>query len=319
MPLDPRIKRFLDLIAAGQPASMRDTSVAQRRSALAELLKFGGPAVALFVEERQLPGSETTLPARLYVPPGAPPQAGGGIVYFHGGGLIAGSIDTHDGVARSLAHATGCRLLSVGYRLGPEHPYPAGYEDALAAVRHVAVHAAEYGIDAERIVVCGDSAGGTLAAAVCETLARAGGPRPALQLLLCPILDHSRTTASRRELAAGYLVDQATFDHDLLHYLPPGVDLSDPRISPLRASDLTGLPPTIVHTAEYDPLRDEGRAYFERLQDVGAAHAYTCHAGMIHLFYGLGAVTPAAAAAFAMIGAEVRAAFSGLGRPRPTT
>jgi acetyl esterase/lipase len=245
----------------------------------------------------------------LYIPNETPQGPCGGIVYFHGGGLIAGSIDTHDAIARSLAQATGCRLLSVGYRLAPEHAFPAGLDDALAAVRHIAAHAADYGIDAARLVVCGDSAGGTLAAAVCEALARSGEVRPALQLLLCPILDHSRVTESRRLYSHGFLVEQSTLDHDLLHYLPPGADVQDPRISPLLAADLKGLPPTLVHTAEYDPLRDEGRAYFERLEEVGAARAYTCHAGMIHLFYGLGRVTPAAGAAFRAIGAEVRAAL----------
>jgi acetyl esterase/lipase len=203
--------------------------------------------------------------------------------------------------------------VSVGYRLGPEHPFPAGLEDALAAVRHVGLRAADYGIDAARIVVCGDSAGATLAAVVCQTLADSGGARPALQLLLCPILDHSRTTESRRLFAEGFLVDQATLDHDLLHYLPPGAERNDPRISPLLAADLSGLPPTLVHTAEYDPLRDEGRAYFERLEEVGSGRAYTCHAGMIHLFYGLGRVTPSAAAALRAIGAEVRAALGSRG------
>jgi acetyl esterase/lipase len=309
MSLDPRIQRFLDLLKAGHPPNTFDLTVAQRRTGLAELMQFGGPSEALPTEDRVLPGPATALPARLYIPTEAPPDLSAGIVYFHGGGLISGSIDTHDGIARSLAQATGCRLLSVDYRLAPEHAFPAGLEDALAAVRHVAAHASDYGIDAARLIVCGDSAGATLAAAVCEALARSGEVRPALQLLLCPILDHSRATESRRLYAEGFLVEQGTLDHDLLHYLPPGTDRRDPRISPLLAANLKGVPPTIVHTAEYDPLRDEGRAYFERLQAVGSGRAYTCHAGMIHLFYGLGRVTPAAGAAFRAIGAEVRTAL----------
>jgi len=309
MSLDPRVQRFLDLLAVGHPPPVIEQTVAQRRTGLADLMQFGGPLEALATEERVLPGPSGPLPARLYIPSEAPQANGAGIVYFHGGGLIAGSIDTHDGIARSLAQATGCRLLSVGYRLGPEHRFPAGLEDALAAVRQVAAHAADYGMDAAKLIVCGDSAGATLSAAVCETLARAGDVRPVLQLLLCPILDHNRATESRRLYGEGLLVDQATLDHDLLHYLPDGADRADPRISPLLAADLSGLPPTIVHTAEYDPLRDEGRAYFERLQRVGSGRAYTCHAGMIHLFYGLGRITPTAAAAFRTIGAEVRAAL----------
>ena len=167
----------------------------------------------------------------------------------------------------------------------------------------------EFGIDAARLGICGDSAGGTLAAAVCQALARSGGPRLALQLLLCPILDYSRLTGSRREFAAGYLVGEDTLDHDLKHFLPAGTDPADPRVSPLRAADLSGLPRTVIHTAEFDPLRDEGREYFMRLTHCATAVSYTCHAGMIHLFYALGAVIPHARAAFEQIGEEIRAAL----------
>ena len=194
--------------------------------------------------------------------------------------------------------------MSVEYRLAPEHPFPAALEDARAAVGHIASHAPEFGIDAARLGICGDSAGGTLAAAACQAAARAGGPHLALQVLICPILDYSRLTGSRRDFAGGYLVDQATLDHDLLHCAPAGADPADPRISPLRAADLSGVPRTIIHTAEFDPLRDEGQDYFARLTHTGSAVSYTCHAGMIHLFYGLGAVIPYARTAFEQIGAR---------------
>ncbi len=165
------------------------------------------------------------------------------------------------------------------------------------------------GIEPARLGICGDSAGGTLAAAACHALARAGGPRLALQLLLCPILDYSRSSPSRHAFASGYLVDQATLDHDLLHYLPSGTDPADPRVSPLRALDLGGLPRTIIHTAQFDPLRDEGREYGERLGDAGVSVSYVCHPGMIHLFYGLGKVIPYARTAMLSIGAGVREAL----------
>jgi acetyl esterase/lipase len=180
----------------------------------------------------------------------------------------------------------------------------------LAAVTHIGAHAARFGIDAARLGVCGDSAGATLAAATTHAIARIGAPRLALQLLLCPILDYSRSTASRRELAKGYLIDQGTLDHDLLHYAPPGTDPADPRISPLRADLIGGLPPTLIHTAEFDPLRDEGRDYFQRLTLAHSEVSYTCHPGMIHLFYGLGAVIPYARTAFEQIGGEIRAALA---------
>ena len=183
-------------------------------------------------------------------------------------------------------------------------------DDALAAVTHIGAHAAEFGIDGMRLGICGDSAGGTLAAATAQAVARIGSPRLALQLLICPILDYSRSTDSRRDLASGYLIDQATLDHDLLHYAPPGTDPVNPRISPLRADDVTGLPRTLLHTAEFDPMRDEGRDYVERLTRAHAEVSYTCHPGMIHLFYGLGAVIPYARTAFDQIGGEIRAALA---------
>jgi acetyl esterase/lipase len=202
----------------------------------------------------------------------------------------------------------------VGYRLAPEHRFPAGLDDATAAIRHIANHAAQFGLDAARLGVCGDSAGGTLVAAACHALARSGGASLALQVLICPILDYARRSGSRAEFACGYLVDQDTLDHDLEHYLPDGdrggTNAEDPRISPLRAADLSGLPPTIVHTAECDPLRDEAQEYFRRLIPSGSALAYTCHPGMIHLFYGLGAVIPYARTAVEKIGAEIRAALT---------
>jgi acetyl esterase/lipase len=311
MPLDPRVKRFLDALAAGNPPDARSATVQERRSGLAELMKLGGrePAVE-HVEDRTLPGPAGALAIRIYTPLNAAGASLPGLVYFHGGGLVAGTVSTHDSIARSLANAGGCRVVSVEYRLAPEHPFPAALEDALAAVRHIAAHAAEFGIDAGRLGICGDSAGGTLAAATCQTAAQTGNPRLALQVLICPILDYSRSTGSKRDLASGYLVDQATLDHDLKHYVPVGIDPANPRISPLRADDVAGQPRTLIHTAEFDPLRDEGRDYFERLTRARTLVSYTCHPGMIHLFYGLGGVIPYARTALEQIGGEIRAALA---------
>jgi acetyl esterase/lipase len=275
-------------------------------------MKLAGPAAAVGgIEDRILPGPDgSALPVRIYTPPGATAAQTAGLVYFHGGGLVAGTVETHEGIARALANAGACRVVSVGYRLAPEHPFPAALDDALAAVTYIGAHAADLGIDASRLGICGDSAGGTLAAATAQAVARIGSPRLALQLLICPILDYSRLTASRREFSSGYLVDQATLDHDLLHYAPPGTDPANPRISPLRADDVSGLPRTLIHTAEFDPLRDEGREYSERLTGVHSLVSYTCHPGMIHLFYGLAAVIPYARTAFEQIGGEIRAALA---------
>jgi acetyl esterase/lipase len=311
VPLDPRVKRFLDVLAAGKPPNALTTTVEARRLGLAELMKLAGPeAVVGGIEDRTLPGPAGPLAVRIYTPPDARLKILPGLVYFHGGGLVAGTVATHDSIGRALANSGACRVVSVEYRLAPEHPFPAALDDALAAVTHIGAHAARFGIDGTRLGICGDSAGGTLAAATAQAVARIGSPRLALQLLICPILDYSRSTGSRRDLASGYLIDQATLDHDLLHYAPPGTDPANPRISPLRADDVAGLPRTLIHTAEFDPVRDEGRDYFERLTRAHSDVSYTCPPGMIHLFYGLGAVIPYARTAFEQIGGEIRAAMA---------
>jgi acetyl esterase len=311
LPLDLRVKRFLDVLAAGKSPSMLDLSVAERRAQLAELMKLGGAGAPVArASDFTLPGPGGALDARMYVPWGAPGARSPAIIYFHGGGLIAGALDTHASIAQTLAHFSACRVISVGYRLAPEYPFPAALDDACAAVGYLGSHAADFGVDAARLGVCGDSAGAILAAAACQGTARSGQPRIALQVLICPILDYPRRSGSRRDFASGYLLDQATLDHDLKHCAPGGADPEDPRISPLRAVDLSGVPQTIIHTAEFDPLRDEGRDYFERLTHTGSALSYTCHAGMIHLFYGLGSVIPYARTALEQIGGEIRVALA---------
>jgi acetyl esterase len=311
LPLDPRVKRFLEVVAAGNSARPLDPSVAERRAQVAELLKLGGLAPPIGrAEALSIPGPAGPLQARLYSPIEARAGMLPGMLYVHGGGLVAGSLDTHAVIAQSLAHFGACRVLALDYRLAPEHPFPAALDDVRAAARVLRARAADYGIDAARLAICGDSAGGTLAAAACQADARAQEPPLALQVLICPILDYSRRSGSRAEFASGYLLDQATLDHELRHCVSGGADPLDPLLSPLRAADLSGLPRTIIHTAEFDPLRDEGREYFDRLAHSGMALSYTCHEGMIHLFYGLGAVIPYARSAFESIGREIRAALA---------
>jgi acetyl esterase len=311
LPLDPRVKRFLEVLAAGNSAGSLDPSVAERRAQITELMRLGGPAPPIGrAAALSIPGAAGPLNARLYSPVEARAGLLPGMLYLHGGGLVAGDLDTHAIIAQSLAHYGACRVLALDYRLAPEHPFPAALDDACAAVKTLRVRAADYGIDGARLAICGDSAGGTLAAAACQAAARAQEPPLALQVLLCPILDYSRRSGSRAEFASGYLLEQATLDHDLRHCVPGGADPLDPRLSPLRAPDLSGAPRTIIHTAEFDPLRDEGREYFERLAHTGMGLSYTCHVGMIHLFYGLGAVIPYARSAFESIGREIRAALA---------
>jgi len=308
MPLDPHAKRFLDKLASLDPPSADSLTVDERRTALKDLLAFSGRLEQIGkIEDRRIPGPAGPLRVRIYSPAAAASDVLPGLVYFHGGGLVAGDLDTHDFICRSLANATGCRLISVEFRLAPEHRFPAAAEDGYAAISFIASHAAEFSIDREKLVVGGDSAGATLAIVVCKMAADAGSPHVSLQLLICPILDFSAKTESRRTYARGYLMDEATLAHDLKYYLAIGDDPTDPRISPLRLNDVSVLPQACIHTAECDPLRDEGRAYSDRLNLAGVKTIYRCHSGMIHMFYGMGMLIPYVATAYSLIGVDVRA------------
>jgi acetyl esterase len=308
VPLDPHVARLLESLAMSPPRSAADLSVQERRLALARLLAFGGePDAVDGVAECVATGPDWSLTLRVYAPLQADSAVLPGLVYFHGGGLVAGSLDTHDGICRALANASRCKVLSVAYRLAPEARFPAALEDACRATRWVAANAGPLGLDPAKLGVGGDSAGGTLAAAVAQRLSIPGEPKLAFQLLLCPILDYGARTESRRLFEAGHLLDRCMIEHDLACYLRAGDDPADPRVSPLRASRLGGLPPAVIHTAECDPLRDEGALYADRLRDAGAPVRYRCHSGMIHLFYGLKDLIPYAVEAIRLMGADVRA------------
>jgi acetyl esterase len=308
MPLDPHAKRLLDILAVAGPVDALRLSVDERRGLFSKLMSLSAGNVPIgHIEDRTLPGPEALISIRIYTPIEAFADWLPGMIYFHGGGLVAGSLDTHDGICRALANETGCRLISVDYRLAPEHKFPACVMDGYAATIWAIEHAAELGIDRDRIAVAGDSAGATLTAAVCQLARRTQGLELAAQLLLCPATDFAAQTESRSAFAEGYLLDKAVTDRDLEHYLPAGTDPADPRISPLRASDLSGLPPAYVHTAEFDPLRDEGRAYADKLARADVKVNYTCHPGMIHLFFGMANAIPYARIALQRIGAELRA------------
>ncbi len=307
MPLDQAAKRFLDRLAAMNPPSALSLSVAERRTALQHMLEFAGVSPPIgALEDLLLPGPAGQLQIRLYTPAGAFTGLLPGLVYFHGGGLIAGNLDSHDGICRSLCQASGCRVLAVDYRLAPEHRFPAAVNDGVEATTFIAAHAARYGVDPTRLGVCGDSAGATLAAVVAQRLAMEGSSALALQVLICPILDLSAKTASRHIFSAGYLIDESTLENDLKHYLNSDTEAADPRVSPLRALSVAGLPPACIHTAEFDPVRDEGRLYGERLMQSGVPTRYTCHPGMIHLYYGMGKLLPYAATAWTLIGSDIR-------------
>lgn len=308
MPLDQGAKRFLDRLAALNPPNPQPLTVAGRRAALHHMLEFAGtsPAVGA-IEKLAVPGPAGQLGIRRYTPASASSGPLPGLIYFHGGGLIAGDLDSHDGICRCLCQASGCRVLAVDYRLAPEHRFPAAIADGIEATRFIAAHAAEFGVDAARLGLCGDSAGATLAAVVAQWMAVRRSPAIALQVLICPILDLSAKAESRQTFSSGYLIDETTLQHDLKHYLATDTDTADPRVSPLRAPSVKGLAPVCIHTAEFDPVRDEGRLYAERLLQAGVPTRYTCHPGMIHLFYGMGKLMPYAAIAWSRIGRDISA------------
>jgi acetyl esterase/lipase len=306
MPLDPLAKRLLTMIAAAAPAERRRPTTSERRAALAKLMQFArADTNGVSASDGTLPGPGGDIAYRLYAPGSHAPAPG--FIFFHGGGMVAGSIETHDRVAAALAEATGCRLISVDYRLAPEHKFPAAIEDAIAATEFVARNAASFGIDVEKLVIGGDSAGATLAAVVCQHALRRG-PTIVAQCLICPVLDFEETSPSRKAFAESHLIDRATLEADLADYLPEGTDPADVRVSPLRALHVADLPPAIIHTAEFDPMRDEGNAYARKLLAAGVAVEHVCHDGMIHNFHAMSAVLPQARLILSQIGEQVRRA-----------
>lgn len=306
MPLDPSVEALLKFIReAGRPKTWqldppeaRLGSIALARVAAAQDVPIGK------VEDATFPGPAGPVPYRSYTPIGAEDAPRGGIVYFHGGGYVVGCIETHEGVCRMLANASGTQVFSIDYRMGPEHPFPAAVDDGVAAVRWVADNAQALGIDPAKLAVGGDSAGGGLAAAVCQLVHAAGAPKLALQILFCPWVDMTADTRSMNAYAENHFLERNMLQWAMRHY---AADPHDVRASPGLAKDLTGLPPTIMHTAEFDPLVDEGAAYAERLRQAGVSVRYTCHPGMVHHFYALAGAIPYGRPMLTQVGAEVRA------------
>jgi acetyl esterase len=311
MPIDPHANRFLRMLAAGgfpegadlDPGAMRAAFVRLAAAVDAKDVPTGG------IDNRHIPGPLGPVAIRVYSPAASAAGELPGLLYFHGGAWVFCDLDTHDGLCRILANESGCRIVSVGYRQGPEYKMPAAIDDSYAAATWLAEHAAELAIDPRRLAVGGDSAGGTLAAAVCQLARQHGGPRFLLQVLLCPKTDVDADTHSRRAFANGYFFSRATLDWAIRHACPPGFDLKDPRVSPLRAGDLSQQPPAEIHTAEFDPLRDEGKAYADRLAAAGVRVRYTCHSGMIHHFYGMAGIIPYARTALCAVGGAIREAL----------
>jgi acetyl esterase len=310
MQLCTNARLFLDLVAASGQPKLWELSAPEAREKVIELTRMVECEEAIGkIEDRTLPGPAGPLPFRIYTPLSADHEPSGGLVFFHGGAWVLGNLDTHDCLCRILANESGCRIISVDYRLAPEHPFPAAVDDACAATAWIAAHAAELGIDSNCLAVAGDSAGGTLAAVVCQCT-KGSGFAIALQVLLCPVTDITADNQSRREFVEGYFLEGPLMSWAGAHYLPSGADLNDPRLSPLRAPDLSGLPPAVIHTAGYDLLRDEGKAYADALERAGVKVRHVCHEHMIHHFYAMAGAIPYARTALKAMGDDIKAALT---------
>jgi acetyl esterase len=283
--LDPQMKAFLDVANAEGPLFLRAETAEQARAkmmALLEARKVEPPAIYR-AEDRRIEGPHGAIPIRIYTPTAATPM--GTLVFFHGGGWVLGSVDTYDVLCRTIANAAGCVLVSVDYRLAPEHKFPAAPEDCYAATRWVAANAESLGSHPSRIAVGGDSAGGNLAAVVAMMARDRGGPALRFQLLFYPAISAANDTPSQREFAAdGFVLSRADMQWFWNHYLTAPADRANPYACPNMARDLSNLPPALVQTASHDPLRDEGEAYAVQMRTAGVKVACTRYDGVTHGF-----------------------------------
>ncbi len=280
MPLDPAARAFLDQVAAMGAPPTHTLPPAVIRAA--RIPAPPGPEVAR-VEDMEVFGPDGPIPVRLYYPSNEPSLPV--LVWYHGGGWVIGSVEGDDPTARRLCVATGAIVISVDYRLAPEHPYPAAVDDAYAVAVWAWQNAPRYGADQTRMAIGGWSAGANLAAVVTLLSRDRGGPTFRHQLLVVPVTDHRMETPSYTENAEGYILSKPLMDWFYGHYAPEGIDRAQPSISPLFAPSHAGLPPADIHVAEFDPLRDEGEAYAAALQAAGVPVTVTRHPGQIHTFF----------------------------------
>lgn len=313
MALDGIVKGLLDQMAANPMPKLWEIAPAQGREMYRMMAStLEPPSLPIGkIENLAMPGPAGEIKLRAYTP-----IAGGGaalpcLVYFHGGGFVIGDLDTHDALCRTLANETGARVVAVDYRLAPEHKFPAAPEDCYAAVKWVEENAAKLGIDPNRIAVAGDSAGGNLAAVACLMAKQKSGPRIVFQLLIYPTTQARANTDSIKAFAEGYFLEKKTMDWFFDQYLNAGVDVNDWRLSPLAAPDLSGLPRAYVVTAGFDPLKDEGKAFADKLNRAGVACVYVDYPGMVHGFFNMSGVVPTAREAIAEAAKAVRKAFEG--------
>ena len=306
MPLDPLVKAFLDQASALPRPKMWDMPLSMSRQGFSQMMSMMGPHDVPVgkVQNITMPGPAGDIRARLYAPVAAGGESLPALVYFHGGGFVVGDLDTHDGLCRLIAHEGGFVVVAVGYRLSPENKWPAPLDDAFAATRWIFENAPSLGIDAGRIAIGGDSAGGHLAACVTQAIKAHGGMKLAFQLLLFPGTEFTTDTGSMNRFAVGYMMEKQTIEWFYSQVLPEGADRLSPKISPLLAKDFSGLPPAYIMLGGYDPLHDEGLAYGEKLKAAGVKVTIADYSDMVHAFIYLQTVLPQARDA---IGAAAKA------------
>ena len=312
--LDPlcHLSTVLARLAARPTLDTLEAEAARVEYARLNRLLDPPPAPDVRSEDRMLPGRSHPIPVRAYHPKGAPRPAPA-LLYLHGGGFVLGDLETHDATCRALAAAFGAPVVAVDYRRAPEHPFPAAVEDAFDGFTALVAAAPELGLDPAQIAVGGDSAGGNLAAVVAHCARDAGGPRPSFQLLVYPATDMRRHHASHQTFARGFHLDRPLLDYFTRHYLVDQRRVEDPRASPLLAPDLAGLPPALVITAGFDPLRDEGEAYAQALRAAGVPVTLERRATLLHGFWTMSGVLAEARQAIEAAGAALRQAH---GLPR---
>lgn len=310
--LDPQAKALIDLVIANGIPPMHTSPPVEARAFYAERRFFTQPD-APDVEQAldiQVPGPAGAITLRSYRPLGIQSsEVLPALVYYHGGGHVIGDLDTHDVLCRTLSNLARCAVFSVNYRLAPEHIFPAAADDCIAATKWVHANAASLHIDGTRIAIGGDSAGGQLAAVVALALKQDGAFKPVLQLLLYPVTDASCERESMRTNAQGYLLTRDSMDYFYGHYMPETWMRHDWRGSPMLAKDHSALPPALVITAGYDPLRDEGRAYADKLSAAGVATQYICFERQIHGFALMGRILDEANTAVKLCAQALRDRF----------
>ena len=311
MPLEPEVQAMLKgMEEAGGPAISEMTPEVAREAFEAMLPLQGEPEVVGHVEDREVSGPGGAVKVRVYRPVGTvePMPV---LCFIHGGGWVLMGLDSHDPVCRALSNAGACTVVAVDYRLAPEARFPAAVDDCFAVLKWISEEAESLGVDSSRIAVGGDSAGGNLAAVMALLSNRGDGPSLVGQVLHCPVTDYSFETKSYRDNSDGYLLTQEAMRWFWAHYLGEGNDGSDALASPLQSEHLTGLPPALVQTAEFDPLLDEGRAYADRLLESEVVVTYTEYSGVVHDPWLMFGVVPKGRQAVDEAGAFLRRCFEG--------